>query len=685
MGFPGGQAMAAGCKLALLLSLVSFLSDQCCSEETLAPKAPSQLARLSLEELLNVEISSVSKKLEPASQAPAAVFVITSDDIRRSGATVIPEVLRLAPGLSVARLNAHDWAISSRGFNDVFANKLLVLMDGRSVYTPLFSGVFWDEQDTLLEDIDRIEVVRGPGATLWGANAVNGVINIITKHAKDTQGGLLSVGGGTEEQGFASVRYGGKIGKDIHIRGYGKFFNRDESVTADGREAGDERRGGRGGFRMDWDMSKQDLFTLQGDLYAETQSVKTTLPILTAPFSRVDDDTIRLNGGNFLSRWTHDFSDASNLDIQFYFDRTSRDTGIFTDERNTWDLDTQYRIKLNRHNELICGFGYRIIKDDTDGSVTSSLRHPERTTSLFSAFVQDEINLIDKKLSLMLGSKFEHNAYTGVEVQPNARLLWTPSHKHTLWASVSRAVRTPSRAEDDIRINQQAFPPGAAAPGPLPALVTLFGNKDFESESVLAYELGYRVKPHPKLSLDLALFFNDYDNLRSLEQRPPLLEGSPLPAHLLIPFAGDNKLFGETYGGELVATLQAKKWWRFQASYSNLQMQLHRERNSTDISSEQTEGDSPQHQFGLRSSIDLPHNIELDTMIRYVDRLPNRNINRYITSDVRVGWHPNKRLELSIVGQNLFDDRHPEFAPSFIRTGTSEVQRSAYIKFTFRF
>lgn len=644
------------------------------------------LLPLSLEELINIQVTSVSKTPEKAREAPAAIHVITGEDIRRSGATSIPEALRMVPGMNVARLTAKQWAVSSRGFNDVFANKLLVLIDGRSVYSPLFAGVFWEQQDTLLEDIERIEVIRGPGATLWGANAVNGVINVITKSARDTQGGLVTAGAGTEEVGFGGVRYGGKPAKNIAIRGYAKYFERDDQALAHGKDAADEWRMGRGGFRLDWDASPDDLATFQGDIYSGSVGETTQTALLAPPFSRKNTGDNNIAGGNVLARWSHVFSKSSNMQLQAYYERTDReDVGIIRHEStDIVDLDFQHQFAWGERQKVVWGAGYRLASDSIEPGALASFNPASRTTNLFNLFVQDEIALLKDKLALTLGSKFEHNDYSGFEIQPSARLLWTPHRRHTVWASVSRAVRSPSRSDQDVRANVAALPPGALGPGSPLAVVSVFGDRDFKSEELIAYELGYRVQPHRNLSLDFAGFVNTYDSLQTFERGAPFPEGSPAPPHLVIPTIRSNKMTGETCGGEAVATWQAQKWWRLSGTYSFLSMQLHTDPGSTDAAAEAPEGQSPRNQFMLRSLMDLPHNIELDCTLRYVDRLPDIKVPSYLEADVRVGWKPTKKLELSIVGQNLFDNQHPEFNRGAVFPST-EVQRSAYFKLTLKF
>lgn len=645
----------------------------------------TKLIELSIEDLIKVKVTSVSKKPQKILEAAAAIFVITQEDIRRSGAVSIPEVLRMVPGLEVARIDSNKWAVTSRGFNGRFANKLLVLIDGRTVYTPLFSGVYWDMKDTLLNDIDRIEIIRGPGAALWGANAVNGVINIITKEAKDTQGTMVIAGTGTEEQGFGAIRYGGMIGQDTHYRVYAKYFNRDSAVYVSGKDAADRWNIFRTGFRMDYARSDKDRLTLQGDVYngqtGETVITKSFNPTAPATFDQEND----IAGANLLGRWKHSVSNTSNIALQVYYDYTDRSSSAILEQRHdTFDIDFQHDFALDQDHQIAWGLGYRFIRDDIGNTFYTSWNPDNCDIDLFSAFVQDEITLVDNKVKLTLGSKFEHNDFTGFEIQPNARLIWTPDKYCSIWASVSRAVRTPSRAEADGRINNRVLPPGSLHPV-YPGLVTLFSSDDYESEELLAYELGYRLQPNSRVSLDIAAFFNNYSNLRTLEPGDPFPETSPTPTHITVPFTADNKMKAEVYGMEVAIDWLAFDWWRLQVAYTYLQMQLHLDDDSRDTISEGAEGESPHNQISVRSSMYLPMDLELNLWTRYVDSLPSQNIDSYVTLDVRLGWMPHKQLEVSIVGQNLFDNNRLEFKPDFIDTSPTEVERAVYGSIIWRF
>ena len=601
---------------------------------------------MQLEQLMNVEIMSVSKRTEKILAAPADVHVITREDIRRSGARSIAEALRLAPNLQVAQVDSHQWAISARGFNSTTANKLLVLIDGRTVYTPLYSGVFWDVQDTFLEDIERIEIISGPGATLWGANAVNGVINIITRSAneKSAQGLLVQGGGGTEERGFGGLRFGSKVARDSYVRVYAKYFERDSSTRADGSSPEDAWRAGQGGFRLDRQGSNNSLTTLQGDIYRGT-------------IDQAGHADTAVNGGNLLGRWSRSFSNGSDIKAQFYYDRTRRRVpGTYGEILNTFDFDVQYHFTAGGRHDVLWGFGHRFSHDQIENSELLAFLPPKLNTNLVTGFLQDEIAL-GERLHLTFGSKFEHNDFSGFEIQPGIRVSWTPVERQAVWAAISRAVRTPSRIDRDFFV--PAAPPYLLAGGP-----------DFVSEELIAYELGYRMQPHSKFSLSLAGFYNDYDKLRSLEPGPPITLA--------------NGLKGNTYGGDLVASYRPVRWWRYEAGYNFLKKNIRLAPGSRDLNRGQSERNDPEHQFFGRSYIDLPGRIELDAFLRYVDRLPSSNapVPGYASLDVHLGWLPNRILELSIVGQNLLDKRHPEFGSPVNR---KEIQRGVYGRLTCRF
>jgi iron complex outermembrane recepter protein len=650
------------------LILLAFISPV----EALENPLPFQLAMgdltsLSLEQLSQIEVTSVSKSLEKFTKAAAAIFVISQDDIRRSGATSIPEALRLAPGIDVERINSNQWSIGVRGFGDRLARSVLVLIDGRAVYSPLYGGTYWEIQDYPLEDIDRIEVIRGPGGSLWGANAVNGVINIISKSAKDTQGTLLTAGGGTEERAFGGARYGGKVGDHVNYRVYGKYFDRDSSFHSNGNDF-DAWHMGQGGFRTDWEPNKRDSLTLQGDLYGGSAGENVKLAVYSPPFSQTFQTDAPLSGANLLGRWKRMFSRASDLSLQWYYDRTNRIEPQAREFRNTFDLELQHRFGWAWRQELTWGLEYRLTSDLLDFPSTYVFDPANRTDHLVTGFVQNQIPLIDDLLRLTFGTKVEHNDYSGWEVEPSGRLAWTPTETQTVWTAVSRAIRTPAQADQDLDIT---LPNGA------PAFVRLVGNPDFQSEKLTAYEWGYRVAPVSSLFVDIAAFYNRYTHLRSGEITPPpsfFVETSPGVPHLIFPVVEGNKFEGETHGLECGTTWNAFDWWRWRLNYSLLLMHLRLEPDSTDGSPRAavTAGSSPRHQGSLQWSMDLPYHLELDPIARYQESLPTLGTPTYWNLDMRLAWHATHQLELSLVGQNLLQNHHAEADP------TQEIQRGFY-------
>lgn len=603
--------------------------------------SPAVLSQMTIEELANIEVTSVSKRSERLSDAAAAVFVITHDEIRRSGAASIPEILRLAPNLQVARVDASQYAITARGFNSTTANKLLVLIDGRSVYTPLFSGVFWDVQDVLLEDIDRIEVISGPGGALWGSNAVNGVINIITRDSRDTIGGLVDIGGGSDERS-AGVRYGARLGEDATYRLYGKGFSRDNTVDESGTSKEESWSKGQGGFRADWGKT-HDIFTFQGDVYDGSIDQKV-----------FDDKTI--SGGNLLGRWNRTMGNGSSFQVQTYYDRTRRIyPGTFGETLDTYDIAAQHSFSLGAHHNIVWGGGYRLMQDDVTNSAVLAFLPANRDLELSNIFLQDGI-LLHERWQLTLGAKVEDNSYTGIEVQPSARLSWKLSDSALLWSAVSRAVRTPSRLDKEL------FAPGSPP-------YSIAGGPDFQSEKVTAYELGYRAQPTPRASYSISTFYNVYDELRSLE---PIGGGA---------FVLGNKMEGETYGAELWGNYRLLDWWRLSAGYTYLKERLRFQADSGDTALRGA-GNDPAYQIAARSSMDLVHNLEFDATVRVIDSLPNPHVPGYTALDARLGWKVRKDLDISLIGNNLLDSHHPEFGAA---SASSDLGRTVYGRIQWKF
>ena len=663
--------------------------------------AQDDVFELSLAELLNIEVTSVSKRAQRLSDAAAAVFVITADDIRRSGVTTIPDALRLAPGVQVASIDGSNWAVTARGFNGRFANKLLVLIDGRTVYTPLFAGTFWDSRDTMLEDIDRIEIVRGPGATLWGSNAVNGVINIITRPAGETQGNLLAAGAGNQERGFASFRHGGTVGERGAYRVYAKAFDRDENEDANtGLPSDDAWDQARVGFRVDLPLGERSSVTLQGD-YFDGLSRENALPNTQdiPGFEPLPSVEPSLAGGNLLGRLEYVYESGDELTVQGFLDTNDREFSLFGFDRDTVDLDIDYRTQRFAGHDLLFGLGYRYTSDDIRNTERLQALPSSRDYGLASAFVQDDIELSPDRVVLTLGVKLEYNDFSGLEYQPNARLLWRPDEQRSVWASATRAVRIPSRADHDARIWSQFFERGSLVPGfdiplPLPGIAYLVGNPEFDAEELLAYEVGFRYQPNTQIALDVAAFYNDYDELRSLtvgalfcepEGALPSCLFTPQTTNLAIEGLLGNDLAGSTSGVEVAFDWRPSSRLRMQANYSYLNQDF--DQPSVDRNVAVSSGIDPEHQASVRMSYDPREDVELDLWLRYTDTVQYTTIeiDAYTAVDARIGWRPNDSVELALVGRNLDERARPQFEDEATPGAVTSLLRSVHFQLTWRF
>ncbi len=657
---------------ALLAATLIFGTVGVPAEET----SYKHLADLDLAELMNVEVDLVLRKQEPLFTTPSAAYVISNEKLRRTGATTLADALRIVPGINVSGMEANKWAISSRGFNGRFARHMLVLRDGRSVYNPLTSGVFWEVQDVMLADIDRIEVVRGPGGTMWGANAVNGVINVVTKKAQDTQGTLLSFGGGTEEEVFGSVRHGGRLTENAFFRVYARSFRRDAG-SVNGEDGFDDWRQTSAGFRVDWEAGPDDLVSIVADAYDGRAGQLLLLPDPVDFFVPVPE-TVDVSGGSVLARWKRTFSDNSDVIVQAYYDRIERDEITYGEERDTADIDMQHRFALGDRQEIMWGAGFRWTGDELRASDSQWYTDNSRQDEVYSAFVQDECTLLKDYAKLVVGSKIEHNDYTDFEYQPSARLVLTPATPVAVWASVSRAVRTPSRMEHTMRLLRSLQRPNQTFFGS-PVLPAIFvADDEYDSEKVLAYELGHRAQLLDNLRVDVACFLNRYHDLQSVE---------PVGIDEPVPFVLRNNLNGEAYGVEVTVQWQPTGWWRLEGSYAYMRLDLEVDPGSRDIFTEETfENDIPENHANILSSLNLPYNCELNTWLRYTDRNIIEDLDQYIELDVNATWYAGDYLELALVGRNLLDSHHYEYGPSFLLTTQStEVDRSFYARATVRF
>jgi len=671
--------------LTFLAGEVFSQSSQPTPQSSLQTAGQRDLSQVSLEDLMNIEVTSVSKKEQKMSQAAAAIFVITQEDIRRSGAANIPDLLRMVPGMDVSQINANTWAISARGFDDQFSNKLLVLIDGRAVYTPLLGGVNWDVQNVPLEDTERIEVVRGPGATVWGANAVNGVINIVTKKAADTKGAMVTGGGGTEGQAQGTVQYGGDIKEKTNYRIFANYLNYGSLPAVGGGSGKDNWNLLHGGFRADSKISSSDSLTVQGDLYTGQEGATIIHIYSVAPpvIGNLNANN-QVSGGNILGRWSHTFSSRSDTTFQFYFDKYARSGPQASETRDTIDFDFNHHFAWGSRQDVIWGAGYRRTWDTTIGTIDDSFTQPGTTLHLFNFFVQDTVTLNPDRFFLTAGTKVENSYFTGYEIEPSVRLAWTPSNRLTFWSAVSRAERSPARRDTGLIAPLAVFPDPAGSNTPVE--VILFGNPKFQSEHVVAYEAGFRAQPNDRLSIDVSTFFNRYDHLETVEPGLEIFQASPLPARFVIPMTFGNLMYGSTEGGELSANLKLTDRWTLSPGYAFLEMHLHTKPSSLDTTSEaEFQGSSPQHQAQLRSHVDLSHGLSWDASAYFVSELPIQGVASYTRIDTQLKWKFAERAEFTLVGQNLLQDHHLESMDALTLVNSSLIKRSAYAKFTWLF
>jgi iron complex outermembrane receptor protein len=640
-----------------------------------APPPPRDLTELSITELANLRVTSVQKRPEFLKDTPAAVSVITTEEIEASGATSIPALLRRAPGVHVARLDASQWAIGIRGFTNSVARSQLALMDGRSLYTPLFAGTYWDVQNTFLEDVDRIEVVRGPGGTLWGANAVNGIINVITKSSADTQGGLIVLGGGNQERAFGRGRFGGHWGDEATYRLHGAYFNRaaESHPDADGYDAWHMYQGG---LRTDWSPRPSDTLTVQGGVYSGRAGRQTTFATFTPPFVQTLEQDADLSGGNLRTRWNRALSEGREITVQAYYDRTNRQEPHFSEDRDTFDLDAQYRFVLRGRQEIVAGLGYRVSDGRTTSVPTIAFVPPEQTDDLFSAFVQDTLQVVPGRVRITLGTKVERNDYSAFEFQPSGRVMFHPSPTQGFWVGVTRAVRTPTRFDRDLVLNV-TINPGT------PTFARLLGDDGFETERSLVYEAGYRGQLSRRLSVDIAGFYNRYPNLVSYEVGAPFAE----TGRLIIPLRAANGTDGMVGGIEVSSDLRPSDRWLLRASYSYLNMQISPQLSSNDTGASATEDASPRHQLWVSSTTNLPGRLVVGALFRWVTRLPSQEVDAYAELDLRLWWRALEHVELAVTGQSLLHGRHVEFGSGTVggrRASVGGIRRSVHAQAAFR-
>ena len=662
--------------LATLLTVAAFAADE--------PAPTPDFTEFSLEALTNLQVISVSKRPERLNDAAAAIFVITADEIRRSGATSIPELLRMVPGLDVARIDANKWAVSARGFNGRFANKLLVLIDGRSVYEPTFSGVFWEAEGGALDDIERIEVIRGPGATLWGANAVNGVINVITRHSGQTGGVLASVAAGTEERMLANARAGGNLGEAGTYRVTGEFARRDDTANAAGGPNGDGWDVYRANGRADWRLSARDQLMFNAGYTREKAYTLYTLSTLTPPYSREVPSNMAFRSASGQAEWQRQLGPDSQLELMLYYIDATIDDSVAVATRQTIDAEWRHSFQIGDRHTLIWGGGYRSTGDEfSDGFV--AFTPAARRTGLLNVFAQDAISLTPDRLRLILGAKLGYDSVTGDQLQPNARLVWTANAAHTAWAAVSRAIRTPSRYEQSLSLNYTTLPPGAPGnPGPLPAVLQIGGDPDLGGENLLAYEAGYRIIPSSALSADLALFYNSYSKLRTFQTGAPepVLEGVP---HVVLPLTMADRMEADSRGAELALEWRPLASLRMHGAYSYFDEKRRLLDGLVAMNSIYLEKTVPMHRVSLRSSADLSRNVELDFWLKYTSDIASMGTDEILNLDARLGWRCGQRCEVSVVGQNLLRPEVREFRDTWLGSQLAWIQRGVYGRIAVRF
>jgi iron complex outermembrane recepter protein len=652
--------------LYLLFSLTAPVRMSWADDSQQNQDSDASLKQLSLEQLGDIEVTTVSKDPQQVLRTPAAVFVITQEDIRRSGATSIPEALRLAPGVEVAQTDGNHWSVAIRGFAGQFSKSLLVLVDGRSVYTPLFEGVYWDLPYVMLEDVDRIEVIRGPGGTIWGSNAVNGVINIITKKADNTHGTLATLGSGTVDQGTGAFRYGGTVGKDFDYRIYGMGEIRGPEFHPDGDDF-DHWRMGQMGFRTDWKSGEKDTFTVQGDIYRGESGESILIGSFFPPAETAEQGEDYVSGGNLLARWQHTTGEGSDIQIQTYFDRTNRQDFELGETRDTFDVDFIQHLRIHTDQELTWGLGARVSPSNfIQTSQGVNFLPAKQTDSIYSGFVQYELPIVRDKLTLTMGTKLEHNNFSGFDYQPSVRLLWTPTPHQSFWAAVTRAVRTPSRLDQDVQFDifDEFYTPSPGAT-PIPLYFQIDGDPKLKAEQLIAYEAGYRAQINRNVYVDFTAFYNSYNDLQGYGPAgiaESFLGNPPTPyLFFVIPYA--NVINGHTVGTEIAPDWKITHWWQVRGSYSFLHMSLRDKPGFTDVGSllGSYMGSSPGSLVSFQSLFNLPKHFELDETFRYSSALPAQGVGSYSTADVRLGWHLREHLEFSVVGQNLLQPSHVEF------------------------
>lgn len=638
---------------------------------------------MSLEDLMDLSVTSMSKREQPFHDTAAAIYVLTNDDIRRSGASTIPEALRLVPGLMVGQNCSHIWSVSARGrtFNPIFEGKLLVMIDGRSIYSPIFGGVYWEAIDIVMEEIERIEVIRGPGNSAWGSNAVNGIINVITKSSANTQGGMLSGNIGNKDFGIATARYGGSFSPGNTYRVYAKYRDLTDFNAMDGSDLNMNLEGYSTGFRTDLTPDRESKLTIQGDaIVGNAQGFISTTDVPTASMVQQDVNS-ELEDFNLLAHYRRDLGENTALDFQSSLSRFAFRSPIFESHVDSLDFDFHHEFSPLANHKAQWGLGYRLTRMNSS-TETASLDFVEDDLDLpiYSAFIQDEISLAQDAVVLTLGTKFEHNRFTGLEILPSASLLWHVTDEHALWGAVSRSVRTPSIVDRYINtpIKIETVATGL---GPMPLQASLVGNQNLDSESFLIWELGHRYTPNAKFFLDTALFYTRSSDMISYGYDQNTTYPAQAPTHhLQLDLDLQNAESYSAYGVELSAIYVPLPWWKLRGWYTFFRDDFTFKAQGEDAFADINGQMSPRHQLFLRSSMDLPHDTELDIMGRYVSELPAVDVPDYVTMDARLGWVINKNTEIALIGKNLFQSRHVESGAGVLYGQATAVERSAFLQ-----
>ncbi len=637
------------------------------------------LMEMSLEELMTLQVTSAAKAPTSLLKTSTAIYVITQEDIRRSGANCIPELLKMVPGMNVAQLDANRWAVSARGFNGQFANKLLVMIDGRSVYTPFFSGVLWDVQDLVLAEIDRIEVIRGPGASLWGANAVNGIINIITRSAEETSGAEITTWIGTEERGGLSLMQSSEVGSNSYLRLTAKGFARDDSHL-NGAGADDDMTMGRVGFRWDY-VGNQFTGKTTGGVYRGRSGANYDLVNHIGDYHHLFNDNTDMVGGHLLTSWSRQLNTKSSFSFQFYFDYSHRKEALYDEELQVFDAEFQHNYEFSPGHKLTWGGNLRTYFDDTIAHSHFFIDPAKDRYDLYSAFIQDDYPLLDN-LTLTLGSKFEHNDFTGWEIQPTGRLLWEVSDTVSLWGAISRAVRTPSRYESTGQIVVALFPPGHDLnPTSIPAIYNFKGDDSFKAEKLTAYELGLRSLLGESVSTDISIFYNNYDDLRTAADPESTVIVDDEGTYIELLGIANNDLEGVTYGFEAAMEWQVRDNWKLIGAYSYMEMDF-------DFSGQLEEflnSFYARHQGSLQSRLNLPNNVETDFWLTYTDEIAVQEQPEIWDLSLRLGWQPTSQWQLDLVGQNLLHRHKKQLTSEVISMVSTEIERSVFLRMSYHF